>query len=113
MAIDVPMIRVTVAFAKAPRIVEVCSLEVPLLSTVEIAIARSGLLKGLQLEKVQPLEFSVWGRKASLSHRLRQGDRIEITRPLLVDPKVARRERFARQGARTTGLFANKKAAEK
>jgi hypothetical protein len=35
-------------------------------------------------------------------------DRVEIYRPLQVDPKVARRERFASQGARTTGLFARR-----
>ncbi len=40
-------------------------------------------------------------------------DRLEIYRPLTVDPKVARRERFSRQGARTTGLFARRRAGGK
>jgi putative ubiquitin-RnfH superfamily antitoxin RatB of RatAB toxin-antitoxin module len=43
-----------------------------------------------------------------LTHGLRAGDRIEGYRTLRVDPKVARRERFARQGARSAGLFARK-----
>jgi len=30
-----------------------------------------------------------------------------------VDPKVARRERFARQGAKTAGLFAKRRAGAK
>ncbi len=51
----------------------------------------------------------VWGRKASASQVLRERDRIEIYRPLQVDPKVARRERFRKQGARTSGLFAHKR----
>jgi len=44
---------------------------------------------------------------------LRAGDRLEIYRPLRVDPKVARRERFAKQGARTTGLFARQRPGAK
>ena len=44
---------------------------------------------------------------------LHDGDRLELYRPLTVDPKVARRERFARQGARTTGLFARQRPGSK
>jgi len=53
--------------------------------------------------------IGVWGRKVGLSHVLRDNDRVEIYRQLTVDPKVARRERFAKQGARTTGLFKTKR----
>jgi putative ubiquitin-RnfH superfamily antitoxin RatB of RatAB toxin-antitoxin module len=44
-----------------------------------------------------------------LEQRVRDGDRIEIYRPLKVDPKVARRERFRKQGSRSAGLFARKR----
>jgi putative ubiquitin-RnfH superfamily antitoxin RatB of RatAB toxin-antitoxin module len=44
---------------------------------------------------------------------LKDGDRIELCRPLTVDPKVARRERFKRQGAKGTGLFANRRKGGK
>jgi putative ubiquitin-RnfH superfamily antitoxin RatB of RatAB toxin-antitoxin module len=37
-------------------------------------------------------------------------DRIELYRPLKVDPKVARRQRFKRQGKGRTGLFAKRKS---
>jgi putative ubiquitin-RnfH superfamily antitoxin RatB of RatAB toxin-antitoxin module len=40
---------------------------------------------------------------------LRDGDRVELCRELRVDPKVARRERFSKQGARRAGLFAKKR----
>ena len=50
----------------------------------------------------------VWGRKAPLGQVVRDGDRVEIYRSLRVDPKLARRERFRRQGARAAGLFARK-----
>jgi putative ubiquitin-RnfH superfamily antitoxin RatB of RatAB toxin-antitoxin module len=55
----------------------------------------------------------VWGRRATPGQLLREGDRVEVCRPLLVDPKVARRERFQRQGARATGLFARRRPGGK
>ena len=42
-----------------------------------------------------------------------EGDRLEVYRPLTVDPKVARRQRFVRQGAKTAGLFAKKRPGAK
>jgi putative ubiquitin-RnfH superfamily antitoxin RatB of RatAB toxin-antitoxin module len=38
---------------------------------------------------------------------------LEILRSLRVDPKVARRERFQRQGAKTAGLFAKRRVGAK
>lgn len=55
----------------------------------------------------------IWGRRAERGQLLRDGDRVELYRPLLVDPKVARRERFARQGARGAGLFARQRPGGK
>ncbi|MEO8654113.1 MAG: RnfH family protein [Ramlibacter sp.] len=51
---------------------------------------------------------AIWGRKVGLQEPLRDGDRLEVPRPLQVDPKIARRERFRRQGSRAAGLFARK-----
>lgn len=67
-------------------------------------------LKSPELAAVVPLDhsklhLSVWGRKALGSDLVRANDRIELCRPLTVDPKVARRERFAHQGAKKAGLF--------
>jgi putative ubiquitin-RnfH superfamily antitoxin RatB of RatAB toxin-antitoxin module len=59
------------------------------------------------------LTLAIWGRKAAPDQRLREGDRLEWIRPLRVDPKLARRERFQKQGARTTGLFARRRAGAK
>jgi putative ubiquitin-RnfH superfamily antitoxin RatB of RatAB toxin-antitoxin module len=55
----------------------------------------------------------VWGRKAPPGQLLRDRDRVEIWRPLRVDPKLARRERFGQQGARTAGLFAKRRPGAK
>jgi putative ubiquitin-RnfH superfamily antitoxin RatB of RatAB toxin-antitoxin module len=59
------------------------------------------------------MTLAVWGRKATPHQVLREGDRLEWLRPLRVDPKLARRERFQQQGARNTGLFARRRAGAK
>jgi hypothetical protein len=40
-------------------------------------------------------------------------DRIEVYRPLTVDPKDARRQRFAQQGVKKAGLFAKRHVGSK
>jgi putative ubiquitin-RnfH superfamily antitoxin RatB of RatAB toxin-antitoxin module len=42
----------------------------------------------------------VWGKLTHLGDALRENDRVEIYRPLLVDPKEARRLRYRRQRER-------------
>ena len=51
----------------------------------------------------------IWGRLAPPSHPLKSGDRLEIYRSLQVDPKLARKQRFKRQGKGRTGLFARRR----
>ncbi len=46
------------------------------------------------------LAVGVWGRVQPLSHGLRDQDRIEVYRPLTVDPKEARRQRYKARGER-------------
>ncbi|AMO25000.1 RnfH family protein [Ramlibacter solisilvae] len=101
--------RVTVVYSPAPREVREWLLEVPAQATVSMALQASGL--GIEFPDVdwKAAALGVWGRKASLAQPLREDDRIEVYRPLLVDPKLARRERFRKQGARAAGLFARKK----
>lgn len=57
--------------------------------------------------------YGIWGRRVPLEHPLHDGDRLERYRPLTVDPKVARRQRFAQQGARASGLFAQRRPHSK
>ncbi len=58
-------------------------------------------------------DAGIWGRLRSRSQLLADGDRVELYQPLKVDPKKARRERFAKQGARGTGLFARRRPQSK
>lgn len=96
------VVRVTLAWTPGPREVREVQLELAQGSTVADALAASGIA----LEGMTP---GVWGRKAATTQVLRDRDRVELYRPLKVDPKVARRERFRRQGTRVAGLFARKK----
>lgn len=69
-------------------------------------------LRAVQLED-SSCTAGIWGRRAERDQLLQDGDRVELYRPLLVDPKVARRERFARQGARGAGLFSRQRPGGK
>lgn len=55
----------------------------------------------------------IWGRAQPLDYLLQDGDRVEMYQALKVDPKIARRERFAQQGARSAGLFTSRRANSK
>ncbi len=68
--------------------------------TVREALERSGVLESLSLEP-DPWSFAIFGRRATLETPLHDGDRVEVLRPLIVDPKEARRRRAAKRG---TGL---------
>ena len=46
------------------------------------------------------LRVGIWGRVRPLDTPLRERDRIEVYRPLTVDPKEARRQRYANRGER-------------
>lgn len=51
-------------------------------------------------EPLDALRIGIWGRVRPLSTLLRERDRIEVYRPLTVDPKEARRLRYAKRGQR-------------
>ena len=104
-------ITVVVAYAPTPRQVHERVLQVLSGTTVAQALAVSRLTTEHPETAEAPL--GIWGRKATGDQRLRAGDRVEIYRALRVDPKVARRERFAKQGAGRTGLFAQRRAGAK
>ena len=106
-------IRVVVVYSPAAREVHEVALTLEDGMTVAYAIRLSGLLTQFPELDISQSVVGVWGRKARSDQSLRDRDRIEIYRALQVDPKVARRERFVKQGARTTGLFAKKRLGAK
>jgi len=66
------------------------SLDLPAGATLRDALEASGF----EFEK-HPV--GIFGRRAALDHPLAEGDRVEIYRPLAVDPKEARRRRAVRK----------------
>ena len=83
-------IRVEVAYAD-PRRQFLRTVEIAEGSTVADALAASGLLA--QLPGFAPAGMGVFGRRVESDTRLRYGDRVELYRPLRIDPKQARRNR--------------------
>jgi putative ubiquitin-RnfH superfamily antitoxin RatB of RatAB toxin-antitoxin module len=60
-------------------------------STVADAIAASGIER--EIGGINPERIGIFNQRVKRDQRLQAGDRIEIYRPLLVDPKQARRMR--------------------
>jgi putative ubiquitin-RnfH superfamily antitoxin RatB of RatAB toxin-antitoxin module len=106
-------VNIVLVYSPAPRQVREWPLVLPPGSTVAQAIEASGLLAEFPELAPGRLTTGIWGRKTGLQQVLREQDRLEIYRPLQVDPKVARRERFSRQGVKKSGLFAKKRAGAK
>jgi hypothetical protein len=104
---------ITVVYAPEPRSVREVEVRLAQGATVTAALQASGVLKGLGADEADALTVGIWGRKVALTHVLRDQDRVELCRPLRVDPKVARRERFVRQGAKSAGLFAKRRQGAK
>jgi hypothetical protein len=106
-------LNVTVLYSPVAREVQEIILELTAPCSVLQALQVSGLLARYpEIDNLHTV-VGVWGRKAPLDQLLRDQDRVEVYRPLRVDPKVARRERFARQGSRGAGLFVKKRAGAK
>ena len=99
LSADRPLITVEVAVSVAPRHVQRVRLQVNQGSSVRDALLACGLMSkvpGLTPEALSAGRWAlgVWGRKERLGHVLRDQDRIELLRPLTVDPKEARRLRY-------------------
>ena len=105
--------KVWVVYAPQQRQVEEIALDLPEPCSVAVALRESGLLTRFPDIDSPDLPVGIWGRPASLQQVLREHDRVEVYRPLRVDPKVARRERFVTQGARAAGLFVKKRPGAK
>lgn len=89
-------ITVEVAFAK-PEEQYLEPLHVPSGCTLEQAIQHSQVLERFPEIDLADARVGVFGKVARLDYVLHDGDRVEIYRPLIADPKAARKKR-AEQG---------------
>ena len=88
--------RVEVVYA-LPLKQDVISIDVPAGATVGQALAASGMLARHPDIDPRVARVGIWGRPTTLDTLLREGDRVEVYRPLQVDPKEVRRRRAARR----------------
>jgi putative ubiquitin-RnfH superfamily antitoxin RatB of RatAB toxin-antitoxin module len=63
--------------------------------TVQQAIEDSGVLQRFPEIDLAKNKVGVFGKAAKLDALLQDGDRVEIYRPLIADPKEARKKRAA------------------
>jgi putative ubiquitin-RnfH superfamily antitoxin RatB of RatAB toxin-antitoxin module len=83
---------VSIVYALPDGATEV-ALEVPDGTTVDDALERSAIATRHPELDLARCPVGVHGRRVQRDHLLSDGDRIEIYRPLLADPKHARRRR--------------------
>lgn len=88
--------RVELVYA-LPASQEVIELELPEGVTVMRALELSGFMDRHPDIAVTTPALGIYGRRAAPDTILKDGDRIEIYRPRLADPKHARRRRAARE----------------
>ena len=94
------LIAVSVFYAAAPQHIATVALQLPEGVTAADALRASGLGQRLGAQVLDGLTLGLWGRACAPATVLRDGDRLELLRPLLVDPKEARRLRYRRDGLR-------------
>jgi len=88
--------QVEVVYAR-PDTQRLVRVELPAGATVADAVAASGLAR--EFPSIDPLQgsFGIFGERCAADRILRAGDRVEIYRPLEIDPMEARRLRAARR----------------
>ena len=86
------MITVEVVFS-LPTTATSLLVEVPVGTTAEQAVIKSGIIDKCPEIDANNLTLGIWNRTCKLHQEVKDGDRIEIYRPLIADPKDARRRR--------------------
>ena len=86
------LLDIEVAYATPDREI-IIALKLPRGSTANDAIERSGILRQAPEVDLAKNKIGVYGKLCGLDHPLHQHDRVEIYRPLIIDPKEIRRLR--------------------
>ncbi|MEO8599755.1 MAG: RnfH family protein [bacterium] len=85
-------LQVQVCYAK-PEIQLLRDLSVPPGTSLQAAIVQSGILDDMPEIDLMSCRVGIYAKLKTLDAILRDGDRIEIYRPLIADPKESRRRR--------------------
>lgn len=86
---------VEVAYA-LPHKQALLKVEVPVGATVLEAAQQSGIASKFDGVDLDNAKFGIFGQVVAPSQALRDGERVEIYRPLIADPKEVRKARAAR-----------------
>jgi len=92
--------KVAVAFSPRAGVALELPLELPATATAIDAIRASGLAERYPEFDVAAATLGVWGRACLAQTPLQEGDRVEVYRPLTMDPNEARRLRARQLRAR-------------
>ena len=87
---------VEIAYA-LPEEQVIISIKVPTIFNVQQAIEKSGIQKKFPCIDLSKNKVGIFGKKTTLDHLLKDRDRIEIYRTLILDPKEMRRKRAAKK----------------
>ena len=88
------MIRVEVAYAQPDQQL-VLTVEAPEGATLEQVLLLSRLPERFPDIDLKTAKVGIFGKLSKLSATVRAGDRVEIYRPLIADPKAVRKQRAA------------------
>lgn len=69
--------------------------KLPVGATLQQALEASGILDKYQEIDLKKNKFGIFSKLSKLDAVLREGDRVEIYRPLIADPKEVRKQRAA------------------
>ncbi|KFJ90181.1 MAG: RnfH family protein [Pseudomonas sp.] len=101
---DKPSIAIEVVYALAER-QKLLRLSVPTGTTVREAALRSGMQQFFPELDLSQAPLGIFGKAVSKPEEqvLEEGERVEIYRPLIADPKEVRKQRAAKAKAREEG----------
>lgn len=91
-------LQVSVAYSPRAGVVDEVILKLPRGATLIDAVRASGLLDRHADIDLTQARLGIWGRVQPPETLLRERDRVELYRPLTVDPKEARRLRYRKSG---------------
>ena len=106
MAIE--SINVEVAYAMPEKQI-IRAVNVDAGTTIGAAIVQSGIMMDFPDLGLEEAKVGIFGKAASMTTVLSNGDRVEIYRPLIADPKEIRRKRAAEGKKMKKGASSNEK----
>lgn len=92
----VKKITVEIAYAK-PNMQKIIVVQVDAGTIIEKAIHLSGILTIFPEIDLTKQKIGIFSKQKKLTDMIQHGDRVEIYRPLIIDPKLARKNRVKKK----------------